>query len=413
MVADFFPPFMGGVEVVVHSLARGLVGRGHDITVATLAAPHLAREEMVDGIRVRRISSTVQRADRLFASADRPWAPPVPDPEAVAGLGRVLAEHRPDIVHGHDWLARSVLPHKPGHRFKLVMSLHYYSLSCPKKNLMYMGREICSGPSLRKCLPCAARHYGRLKGSAVVIGNQAFARAERALVDLFLPVSRATAVASGLDAGDARYTVIPNLVPAAEASPAPDPRLGDLPAQPFLLFAGDVRRDKGVDVLLDAYRSLDRPPPLVLIGKVGPETPTSLPPGAVLLPDWPNGAVRSAMQRCLALVVPSIWAEPFGVVVIEAFAAGRPVIAAGVGGIPEIVRDGHEGLLVPPGDPAALAVAMRRIVADDPLRETMARRAAQRAHRFAPDVILPQLERAYHEVSRPHPRHGPNSAPPA
>jgi glycosyltransferase involved in cell wall biosynthesis len=251
---------------------------------------------------------------------------------------------------------------------------------------------------LSKCLPCAQQHYGRLKGTAVTIGQHMFGPAEAALVDLFLPISRATAAASGLDAGGMPYTVIPNIVSPADAAATHEQPPDGLPEQPFLLFAGDVRGDKGVDVLLAAYRMLDRPPPLVLIGKVTPETPTALPAGAMLLPACPNPVMRAAMRGCLALIVPSVWAEPFGVVVVEALAAGRPVIASGVGGIPEIIRDGHDGLLVAPGDPQALAVAMRRIIADEPLREAMAVRAVERARRFSPDVVLPELEAAYRDV---------------
>jgi glycosyltransferase involved in cell wall biosynthesis len=403
MVCDFYPPFVGGVEVAVRRLSQGLAGGGHDVAVATLAAPGLPRVETVDGIRIHRIRSTTQRADRLFASSARPWAPPVPDPEAVLAIGRVLAEHRPQIVHGHDWLARSTLPHKVTRAFKLVMSLHYYTLTCPKKNLMYRAREVCSGPSLRKCLPCAREHYGGSKGAVVALGQLAFGRAEAALVDLFLPVSHATATASGLGPLGPRYTVVPNIVPAADTSGAHDPRLRELPAEPFLLFVGDVRDDKGANVLLEAYRSLGPSPPLVLIGKVWPETPRSLPPGAVLLRDWPNAAVRAAMQRCLALVVPSVWAEPFGIVVAESLAAGRPVVASRTGGIAEIVRDGREGLLVAPGDAQALARALRRIVADEPLREAMAGRATERARRFRPEAVLPLVEAAYREVLRSEP----------
>ena len=398
MVSDFYPPFLGGVEVAVRSLSQELIARGHQVAVATLAAPDLPPSETLDGVPVHRVCSSTQRVHRLFAPGGRPWAPPVPDPEAVVGLGRILAEYRPDIVHGHDWLARSVLPHKLARGFSLIMSLHYYTLTCPKKNLMYMGREVCAGPALRKCLACAGEHYGRPKGAAVAVGQLAFGRAEAALVDLFLPVSRATARASGLGSKGPAFTVIPNLMPPADASGAHDARLRELPAEPFLLFVGDVRGDKGAGVLLESYRSLRDPPPLVLVGNATPETPTSLPSRAMFLREWPNAVVRAAMERCLALVVPSVWAEPFGLVVVESLAAGRPVVASRSGGIPEIVRDGHEGLLVPPGDAAALTVALRRIVTDSALREAMAARAADRARQFHAEVVLPLVEEAYHQV---------------
>ena len=278
MISDFYPPFVGGVEVVVSRMSRELVRRGHDVAVVTLAAPGLPMHAEDAGVRIHRIRSTTQRASGLFANAARPWTPPMPDPEAVAGLRSVVARERPDVVHGHEWLTRSYLPltrsraRGPG----LVMSLHYFTLSCPKKTLMYDGVP-CNGPGLVKCLGCAGRHYGAPKGYAIVLGHRAFARAEAARVDLFLPVSSATAAGNGLDDAGLPYAVLPNFVPPAP-DPGPDAKLLDeLPAEPFLLFVGDVRRDKGVDVLLDAYGRLRQPPPLVLIGKVWPDTPDELP----------------------------------------------------------------------------------------------------------------------------------------
>ncbi|MEA2221388.1 MAG: hypothetical protein QOJ35_4014 [Solirubrobacteraceae bacterium] len=399
MVTDFYPPFVGGVEVLVSGLARELVLRGHDVAVATLAAPGLPARELDGAVRVHRIHSTTERAGRLFANASRPWAPPAPDPRAVAGLRAVLRREVPDVVHGHDWLARSFLPLKRRGGPPLAMSLHYFTLSCPKKNLMHDGRP-CSGPRLGKCLACAGRHYGRPKGAAVVLAQQAFARAEAALVDVFLPVSEATAAGNGLvPGGGPRYEVIPNLVPAAGDASAHTALLAQLPAEPFLLFVGDLRADKGIDVLLDAYGLLAAPPPLVLIGKTWPETPRP-PAGVRLLRDWPNAAVREAMRRCLALVAPSVWPEPFGIVVAEALAAGRPVVASAIGGIPEIVRDGHEGLLVAASDRAALARALARISEERELRETLAANAVRRARAYRPEAVVPLFEAAYERILR-------------
>ena len=107
MVTDFYPPFLGGVEVMVSTLSHELVRRGHDVAVATLAAPGLPSEEVDQGVRVYRVPATSQRARFLFANGARPWAPPVPDPEATAALRRIARIEEPDVVHGHDWLARS------------------------------------------------------------------------------------------------------------------------------------------------------------------------------------------------------------------------------------------------------------------------------------------------------------------
>lgn len=398
MITDFFAPFVGGVEIVVGGLSRELAGRGHEVAVATLAAPGLPSTEDVEGVRVHRIAATAQRAPGLYASADRPWAPPVPDPEAVAGLRAVVGRERPDVVHGHDWLARSYLPLKRRGAPPLVTSLHYYTLTCPKKSLMREGRP-CSGPGLRKCLACAGGHYGRAKGTAVVLGQRSFARVEASRTDLFVAVSQATADASGLAEAGLAHVVVPNFV-GGRPDPAEHADLfRALPDGPFLLFVGDVRRDKGVHVLLDAYARLPAPPPpLLLVGELWPESPSRLPPGVRVLGRWPNAAVREAMRRSLAVVVPSVWPEPFGMVVAEALAAGRPVVASAIGGIPEIVRDGREALLAEPGDAAGLADALARMVADDGPRETLAAGAARRALHYAPEAVVPRIEAAYERV---------------
>ncbi|HEX8692855.1 MAG TPA: glycosyltransferase family 4 protein [Longimicrobium sp.] len=82
-----------------------------------------------------------------------------------------------------------------------------------------------------------------------------------------------------------------------------------------------------------------------------------------------------------AAVVPSLWAEAFGLTVVEAFAAGAPLVAARTGGIPELVRDGETGVLFPPGDARALAAALRAVLADPQAAEVRAARAAREVRR--------------------------------
>jgi glycosyltransferase involved in cell wall biosynthesis len=305
-------------------------------------------------------------------------------------------------VHGHDWLARSFLQLKAASRAAFVMSLHYYTLSCAKKSLMYRGSP-CTGPALSKCLVCAADHYGQAKGIAVALSNWRLSAAERAAVDMFLPVSQATAVGNGLSDGD-RYVIVPNFMPDDRVeSTATERYTAQLPDEPFLLFVGDLRRDKGVDVLLSAYAGLAGAPPLVLIGKAWSETPASFPPNVMVFRDWPNEAVLAAWKRSLMALVPSVWPEPFGLVVIEAMASGRPVIASRIGGIPDIVGDSGAGLLVPPGDPAALRLSIERLLGDPGLRAAMGLAARRRAGSFRAAAVVPKIEQVYAAVLRQRP----------
>ncbi len=414
MITDFYWPFVGGVEQHVRSLSAELANRGHEVTVATLWQAELAAAEWDGAVRVCRIRSTMQRAPWLFRHPQRPWAPPMPDPEVVGALRRLVQEIQPHIVHGHDWLARSFIPLKRASGAKFVMSLHYYTLACAKKNLMY-NEEPCRGPEISKCIRCAAAHYGAAKGMSVALTNWYMRQRELRTVDMFLPVSQVTADQNGLPNSGVPFRVIPNFLPPSTSAQAED--LGDylaqLPTPPFFMFVGDLRRQKGLDVLLTAYAQLgragvhnpgsgragsDNVPPLVLIGKVWDETPKEFPPGVIILERWPNYAVIAAWQRALAAIVPSIWSEPFGIVVIEAMSRACPVIAAEIGGIPDMVRDGATGLLVPPNDPDQLRHAMARLLADPALATRLGEAAQHRAADFRAEEIVPRIEQVYAEL---------------
>jgi glycosyltransferase involved in cell wall biosynthesis len=402
MVTDFYPPAIGGVEQHVQGLSRALARRGEDVAVVTLRHEGTAPFERDGGVRVHRIRGTAQRCERLFSNRHRPWAPPVPDPELVLGIRRVVAEERPTVVHGHDWLARSFLPLKHWSGAAFVLSLHYFTLSCAKKNLIHHGAP-CDGPAASKCVRCAIDHYGATKGPLVALGNWIGAAAERAAIDRVIAVSQETAAGNQLDGGRVPWEVVPNFVPAAVDLPDAElyPYLRQLPDDGFLLFVGDLRRDKGIEVLLAAYAGLTGAPPLVLIGKIWPETPKTLPAGVHVLTDWPNRAVMAAWRRCLFGVAPSIWPEPFGIVLIEAMASGRPVVASRIGGIPEVVDDEQTGILVPPGDSLALRRAMTRLLADSELRQRIGETAARHAERFREENVVPRIARIYRDAARP------------
>ena len=404
MITDFYRPLVGGVEVVVRHLARALVARGHHVSVLTIQTGRLPELEDDDGVRVHRTRCLIQGASRMFSQA-RPWAPPIPDPQAAARIARIVAHEAPDIVHGHDWLARSFLTSRRRTAPRFVQSLHYYTSTCAKKSLMFHGAP-CSGPGLGKCLHCAGAHYGRAKGAGVTLGNFAFSALERRVADLFLPVSEATAAGNGLVGSGLPYEVIPNFVAEPEkSSDAACVLAGELPQGDFLLYVGDLRPEKGVNVLLEAYRGLVGAPPLVLIGKLWRDSPAVLPPNVRLFINRENEAVREAQRRCLALVAPSVWPEPFGMVVAETLAAGRPVVATRIGGIPDLVDDGCNGLLVAPGDVPALRAALCRVVDDDALRTRLAKCARISARRLSAAEVVPRFERAYDRAisSRPAP----------
>ena len=399
MLAQFYAPIIGGEERLVQDLSMDLARRGHQVAVATLWHDGLPRFELDHGVEIYRLSSSVQRASWVFTEPGRRHAPPWPDPEAVFELGKVLRRHRPQIVHAHNWLVYSFLPLKPASKARLVVTLHDYSLACANKRLMRHGRQ-CAGPSLLKCPACTGEYYGMGKGLPTLASNWLMAAAERRVVDMFLPIS--LSVAQGNRLVDRRwpYQIIPNFVPdtLGLAQPLDPAYAARLPPDGYWLFVGDVSADKGVDVLLQAYAGLTGVPPLILIGRRHASQVLALPPNVVILDSWPHAAVMEAWRRCSLALMPSIWAEPFGLVALEAMAAGCPVIASRTGGLRDIVIDGDTGLLVPPGDPAALRAAMATLSASPELRERMGQAGQRRVAEFRASVVVPRLEQVYRAV---------------
>jgi glycosyltransferase involved in cell wall biosynthesis len=399
MLTQFYQPIIGGEEQIVKDLSVELAQRGHEVAVATLWHEGFDDYEIDQNVRIFRIHSTTQRATWLYKDTQRRHAPPWPDPEATWGLRRVLAQVKPEIVHAHNWLMYSFVPLNLHSQTRFVLSLHDYSLSCSKRRLVHQGSP-CSGPGIIKCLACAGEHYGLAKGIPTALGHRLMSGIGRFSVDMFLPVSSAVASGNGLVGSSLPFQVIPNFVPDVLDMDRveTDAYTGRLPDEDFILFVGDLSRDKGIHILLNAYTNLENAPPLVLIGRRCEDTPAKFPPNVVFLNSWPHAAVMAAWQRCSIAVAPSVWPEPFGIVVLEAMAAGRPVIASRIGGLIDVVVDAETGLLVPPGNPTALQKALECLLANRYLREQLGQAGQQRVEQFRASVVIPRIEEIYRTV---------------
>lgn len=198
--------------------------------------------------------------------------------------------------------------------------------------------------------------------------------------------------------------------PAALPEPGPEDE-----GRPFeLLFVGRLVERKGVHVLLDALARLDPSHPVVLrVVGGGPERGAleertarlGLGDRVVFEGFVPSEELAERFDRCDAFVLPAVVdakgdTEGLGVVLLEAMTYGKPVIASAAGGIVDIVRDGRNGFLVPPGDVDALAGAVRECMADPERRRAMGRNGREDvAAGFSWPVIVDRLAALYHEVA--------------
>jgi glycosyltransferase involved in cell wall biosynthesis len=277
--------------------------------------------------------------------------------------------------------------------------MHEYGLVCPKMTFVHKG-DVCAGPKFLKCVSCASEQYGLVRATGLTSG-MSISRRSLKRVDRYIAVSNfvATACRSILDSGKQSRIIIPPFVPdelfqlKETTRPQFVPLEGD-----YLMFAGALSRHKGVDVLLEAWGRLDVAVPLVLVGLRGPDTPRHFPDGVIVVENVPHEEVLRAWQHCTVAVVPSRWPEPFAMAAIEAMAAGRPVIASAVGGLPELIHDGITGVLVSPNDGEVLKAEITKLLAQPELRTRMGRAARERAELFSASAVVPRIEQVYREA---------------
>jgi glycosyltransferase involved in cell wall biosynthesis len=398
LLAQFFPPDIGGEERHVFNLANTLAERGHQVAVATQRMAGVPdRETLASGARVHRFATAAMRLPGVYSSS-RAHHPPLPDPLAVRELARIIRLERPQVVHAHNWIVNSAVALRrssaAGPRFGLVLTLHDFSHVCATKRLMRAG-SVCAGPALARCLACSTAHYGPALGPLTAAATALMRPWKNRAIDHVVCVSNAVAEGNHIEAGP-DTSVIPNFVRDEVVLG----HAGDAEAE-FILFVGELSADKGLPTLLRAYASLGgKRPPLLLVGRRMPDTPAHLPDGAQIHLDWPHDHVMAAFRRCLFAVVPSIVLDACPTTVLEAMASGCPVVATATGGIVDMIADGENGLLVPPGDDRRLSAAMDRLLKDAVLRARLAAGAAERVRWFTASSVVERLEIVYARVAR-------------
>jgi phosphatidylinositol alpha-mannosyltransferase len=200
-----------------------------------------------------------------------------------------------------------------------------------------------------------------------------------------------------------RYRIIPNGVHVLDdGAPAVSIHEREQPEPLRILFIGQAVERKGLPVLLRAFEALREqiPATLTLVGASRDEAAHMMldDRGVYALGKISELRKLTELARADVLCAPSLHGESFGMVLTEAFAAATPVVASDIPGYRDVVREGTDGLLIPPGDALALAESLRRLALDEPLRRSMATAARERADRFAWPQVAAEVLDSYHEA---------------
>jgi glycogen(starch) synthase len=406
-----YPPLMvGGLGRHVHALSNALAAAGHDVTVVTRApaeppgsglhgagpngsGPHRAPvpyEERNDRLTIVRVP---EDAPLTPAGEHTPFAAALAVNHALIRAAlRIARTTAFDVVHAHDWLvAHSAVTLREQLRIPLVTTVHATEAG---RHQGWLPGELSRSIHSVECWLAnesdrvvACSHYMRWEV------NQA----------LGTPAQRIQVIPNGAE---------PHLW-AAESHRIARARLRFSGTGPLLGFAGRLVYEKGVQDLIAALPALRAQHPglrLVIAGD-GPFSAELVSQaqslqlrGAVSFAGFLGADLPATMAATDAMVVPSRY-EPFGMVAIEAAAAGAPVAAASTGGLKEIVEPGRTGLTFAPGTPDKLARAVSRLLADRAGAARMARTARHVvADRYSwaaiADRTAEEYRRAGHDAAR-------------
>ena len=363
-VVPHYYPDVGGVETHVGRLSEYLVAHGHEVVVHTSrvssAGRVLAKSETVGGVAVRRYAPVFRLG--YYATLFRP---------------RIEAA---DVVHLHgyahlsnDWTARKVHD-----RFPIALSLHHGVAQ-----------------------PAPSRRSRMERG----IYDPLFGRRSLALADAIIAASEADL--RWLEARGHRASlvqVIPTGLEAAAYLPGnPERARRAFGLGRYVLFLGRLHQEKSIDDLVRAFAGLGSSDVSVVL--VGPDAGAKrgildlamrlgMANRIKTVGEVDPVAKRDLLAGCEALVLPSFY-EAQGIVLLEAWAQSRPVVASAVGGVPFLVSHGRDGLLYPHGDTVALASHIRQLLDDPSAALRMGVAGREKAKGYALDRLAPRFLEVY------------------
>ena len=326
--------------------------------------------------------------------------------EARRQIDRLLQNERVELAHLHIYygkLTASILSPLRERSIPIVQTLHDYKLVCPVYTSMINNKpcEACQHGDFWHALPrrCNRNSIARTAVSVVESYVSRWAGAIDA-VDHFVGISDFVTrrmIAAGIPAE--RITTVHNFIDASRYTPS-------YKAGGYAFYFGRLEEVKGVHTLIECARL--NPDINFRIAGTGQEadrlaaTVAELKLKNVELLGFVAGReLHKLIANADCAVIPSEWDEPFGLTVVESLALGTPVVASRVGGIPELVTEGEDGLLVAPGDPQQLGSAIRKLTESSRTSSEMGRNGRLKVERdFDKDSHYRKLLAVYEHARR-------------
>jgi glycogen(starch) synthase len=390
---EYPPVVVGGLGRHVHALAGRLASAGHEVVVlcrqpfGTDAVSHPDTDTVIDGVRVVRVAEDPTQV--TFEQDLVAWTLAMGHAMVRAGL-RLMARWRPEVVHAHDWLvAHPAIALAEFADVGLVATVHATEAG---RHGGWLSRPLNHQVH-------SIEWWLTNRADAVITCSAAMAHEVTHLFDI--PTERVSVIHNGVDPRG--WTATPEEIASVRADFA-------APHRRIVLYFGRLEWEKGVLDLVNAFPAVLRAHPdcrLVIAGQGSQRQALielahqlSIRESVGFIGYLPDRTLAALVSAADVITLPSRY-EPFGLVALEAAAAGTPLVTSTAGGLGEIVQDGRTGRSVPPGDVEALARATVEVL-DDPTRAALrARRARKRlAVDFDWDRIAERTAAHYRDTRR-------------
>jgi glycosyltransferase involved in cell wall biosynthesis len=403
LVSNLYPPLaQGGAEIYVGRLARALATEHEVVVVTSEPGFHLAprREVTAEGIVVYRLAPlNVGHLTRLphhllpqaaFRAID------FYHPQVAGTVSEIIRRERPDVIHLHNWVGLSLAavlasvpsgsPHIP-----VAMTLHDYGLLCAYASILHPDGHTCA-PDL-PCRILADLDRRLVNRVGLVISPSNYLLDQHLRRGFFRRATRQI-LPYGLEGNPP--------LPGSPARGEGDLARG-LKGTFDILYLGRVQFYKGTEVLIRAFRRTTDPALRLHVAGAGPSIDTckalALGDDRIRFYGFVAGELhRSLIENADCMILPSLWPDNYPVSIQEAFQSGPVVIASRIGGIPEMIRDGVNGLLVEPGDEGAIAAAIERLRSSPELLATLRASARETARLYDMRFHIAHLVDAYQRL---------------
>lgn len=392
IISTFYPPFYFGGERATQREAETLVQRGHEVTVVTSSPNRKSGTEDINGVSIHRIvpfnlyppyefQNKPILNKILFHIVD------VLGPFSHQAIKQILKKVNPDVVYINNFkgLSLAVFSAVKGLGLPSVFSVNDYSLICPRANLLRSSGEICNNQPLTCRVYAQTQKYLFTRSQpSMVIANAQFT------LDKF----KENGFFSGMNLAREVIGVAPVKIKTKKDE-----------VEFNILYIGGITRHKGVHVLINAFIKLKQANVrLHIVGKGSDTDEMKRLAGTdskiTFYGFIPDDELAQLRHSANISVVPSIWYDMAQGVICESYSYGTPVIGSRIGGIPELIEEGYNGLLFEAGNSEQLQAILERLIANPQELKKLEAGAFESSKKYDIEGHVSRLEEIFTALAR-------------